>query len=106
VVDNYRIKNQRRGKIEHEEALQGYINSVKSKGGKIIDLAGKSPDAIEVVIEDGNIKILAIEALPIRWNKGKNFWKKTYSHKAKRELYSMFDEIRIIEYKLAYSKPS
>ena len=92
---------ERRGKEEHEQALRDYIENCRNK---IIDLAGKSPDAIEAYLEDGKIKLRAIEVLPRRWNPRKGIWKKTFSGKQKTELYRMFDDIRIIDYKLEYSK--
>lgn len=54
----------KRGKIEHERALNDYI---KNCPNKIIDLASKSPDAIEAIYEEGKIKLIAVEVLPIRW---------------------------------------
>lgn len=93
---------ERRGKEEHEQALKNYIDSCPNK---IIDLAGKSPDAIEAYFEDGQIKLRAVEVLPVRWNRGKGIWKKTFSHKQKEELYRMFDHVRIVPYRLLYSKP-
>lgn len=93
---------ERRGKTEHEKALQEYISNSKNK---IIDLAGKSPDAIEVFVDEmGDIKIRAIEVLPVRWSKGQEIWKKTFTHKQKEESYRMFDEVKIITYKLQYTK--
>jgi len=94
-----------RGKREHEDSLQKYIESQRSKGIKIIDLGAKSPDAIEAHLENDKIKLIAIEVLPLRWNKGKKFWKKTFTHKQKQDSYSMFDEVKIITYKLDYSRP-
>lgn len=98
-------RNNRRGKEEHEKALQEYIEKAKKDHKKIIDLCGKSPDAIEVIIENGKIKLIAVEVLPIRFNLSHNIWKKTFSHSQKRELYRMFDEVKIITYKLLYTKP-
>ena len=92
----------KRGNEEHEKALTEYITNCKNK---IIDLKAKSPDAIEAVIEKGKIKLIAVEVLPIRWSTGQNKWKKTFTHKQKIESYRMFDEVKIITYKLEYSKP-
>jgi len=92
---------ERRGKEEHEKALKDYLDNCTNK---ILDLAGKSPDAIEVYLENGDIKLRAIEVLPYRWNKRKNIWKKTFSEKQKIESYRKFDDVRIITYKLDYSK--
>lgn len=93
----------RRGKEEHEKALADYINKCRHK---IVDLAGKSPDAIEAIFENGKIKLIAVEVLPIRWQKGQQRWGKTFSHKQKLDSYRMFDEVKIITYKLNYSKPT
>ncbi len=91
----------KRGKIEHERALNDYI---KNCPNKIIDLASKSPDAIEAIYEEGKIKLIAVEVLPIRWQKGQQRWQKTFTHKQKLESYRMFDKVKIITYKLHYSK--
>jgi len=93
---------ERRGKEEHEKALADYITNCPNK---IIDLAGKSPDAIEAYLDNGEIKLKAIEVLPLRWSTGQNRWKKTFTHKQKEESYRMFDEVNIITYQLLYSKP-
>lgn len=96
---------ERRGKIEHENALNEYVENIKKDPNKkIIDLAGKSPDAIEVNYVNGKIEIIAIEVLPIRWNRGKNTWKATFTHTQKKESYRMFDKVKIITYKLQYTK--
>lgn len=93
---------ERRGKEEHESALREYISNCSNK---ILDLAGKSPDAIEAIVVDGKVQLIAIEVLPIRWAKGQKRWQKTFTHKQKEESYRMFDEVKIIPYKLLYSKP-
>ena len=93
---------ERRGKEEHEEALKKYIDSCPNK---IIDLAGKSPDAIEAYLENGEIKLRAVEVLPSRWSKGQKVWKKSFTYKQKKESYRRFDDVLIISYKLHYSKP-
>ena len=100
VSMNYHIE--RRGKEEHEQALKNYIENCKNK---IIDLAGKSPDAIEVYYDKGELKLRAVEVLPIRWNKGQNRWQKAFTFKDKKYSYRMFDDVKIITYKLEYSKP-
>jgi len=94
---------ERRGKEEHEKALSDYIENSKNK---IIDLAGKSPDAIEAILVDGEIILRAVEVLPIRWAKGQQRWQKSFTHTNKEYSYRMFDEVKIITYKLNYSKPS
>mgnify|MGYP001619635147 CR=1 FL=1 len=92
---------ERRGKEEHEQALRDYISNCKNK---IIDLAGKSPDAIEAYVENGEIKLRAVEVLPIRWSSGQKVWKNTFSHIQKIDSYRRFDDVRIITYRLEYSK--
>ena len=93
---------ERRGKEEHEKALRNYIVNCQNK---IIDLAGKSPDAIEAQIQpDGTIKLIAIEVLPIRWIQRRKRWQKSFTHAQKEESYRMFDDVKIINYKLNYSK--
>lgn len=94
---------ERRGKEDHESTLRNYIEKCPNK---IIDLSGKSPDGIEAYIDNGEIKLRAIEVLPVRWNKGKQIWKKTFTHKQKEESYRMFDDVKIITYRLHYTKPN
>ncbi len=93
---------ERRGKELHEEKLKEYISNCKNK---IVDLAGKSPDAIEAVIENGKVKLIAVEILPSRFNKNKNSWQKTFTYKDKEYSYRMFDEVKIITYRADYTKP-
>lgn len=91
----------RRGKEEHERALSEYVMSCENK---IIDLKGKSPDAIEAYVEDGKIKLRAIEVLPLRWDLKNKRWKKTFTMKGKEYSYRMFDEVKFVTYLLEYSK--
>ena len=95
---------ERRGKEEHEKELQTYIQKRQAENIKIIDLAGKSPDAIEAIIENGKIKLIAVEVLPSRWNNTRKYWKITFSEKNKKDSYRMFDDVKIIKYKLQYTK--
>lgn len=92
---------ERRGKEEHETALREYIENCPNK---ILDLAGKSPDAIEAVIVDGKVKLIAVEVLSVRWINSKNIWKKNFTHAQKQESYRMFDEVKILTYKALYTK--
>jgi hypothetical protein len=93
---------QRRGKEEHEKALKEYIENCTNK---ILDLSGKSPDAIEAYFAiDGSIKLRAVEVLPLRWNEKTKSWKKTWTYNAKISIYDMFDDVRIIGYNLEYTK--
>lgn len=85
----------KRGKDLHETELQEFIQRMRSEGKKIIDLAGKSPDAI--MVKDG--KLIAVEILPSRFSKSKQKWVHSWSYKEKKEIYSMFDDVIIIEYK-------
>lgn len=100
------VSMERRGKAEHEKSLEQYINKARRNGIKIIDLAGKSPDAIEAYFENGKIKLRAVEVLPIRWMRGQQRWQKSFTNIQKKESYRMFDDVKIITYKLEYSKPS
>lgn len=94
------MKSERRGKELHEKELRRYLEEAKSKGRKIIDLAGKSPDAIEVRLEYGKLKLIAIEVLPSRWSTTYKSWKHAWTYKQKQYSYRMFDEVKILEYRL------
>ena len=89
-------RDNRRGKELHEQELQKFIEQMQKEGIKIIDLAGKSPDAI--MIKDG--KLVAVEVLPIRWSRSYQAYKHSWTYKQKQESYGMFDEVVILEYKL------
>lgn len=91
----------KKGSIAHENALQDKIREMRGKGWRVIDLDGKSPDAIGV--KDG--KIIAIEVLKkikterrnpdtIRTH-GRYVWRYQggMTQSQKREIYSMFDDV-------------
>jgi hypothetical protein len=90
----------KRGNNLHEEELQRYIQQAKSEGRKIIDLAARSPDAIEAIIVNGQIELIAIEVLPSRWSNRYKAWKHPWTFKQKEESYRMFDKVKILGYKL------
>lgn len=90
----------RRGKELHEEKLQEYIKECEQKNIKIIDLAGKSPDAIQAELIDGKIVLTAVEVVPTRFSTSYNTWKKSWSYKNKQETYHMFDKVKMLEYKI------
>jgi len=79
---------------QHEQVLKETIEKLKSEGYHVIDLERKSPDAIAV--KDG--KIIAIEVLGITHIPSKG-WKHKWTHKAKQQVYHMFDELKIITFK-------
>lgn len=82
------MKN-RRGNEEHEKILKETINEYEQGGWRVIDLEGKSPDAIAT--KDN--KIIAIEILGKSYKNGK--WKKSHTTTEKEDIYYMFDEVVI-----------
>jgi hypothetical protein len=85
------------GKHLHEEELEKTKKEYSEKGYKIIDLKGKSPDAI--AFKDG--KAICIEVLPAAYNKRKGYYHSNWTYKGKMTVYSNlgFDEIDIRKYK-------
>lgn len=84
--------------VEHEEALNFYIETAKKLGRRVITLNDKSPDAIEIFLEDGIIKVNVIEIM----HKSKGYLSKLSTQaKWKKELYEGlgFDEVRIYQYR-------
>ena len=91
----------KRGSIPHEKALDEKIKEMESKGWRVINLDGKSPDAIG--IKDG--KVIAIEVLKkIKTERsnletikrhGRYVWRYQggMTQTQKRSIYSMFDDI-------------
>ncbi len=89
------------GGKKHEEALEKLIDEMNLDGWKIINLHGKSPDAIAVK----NNKIVAVEILKkikterknpdLAKKKGKFKWSFAggYTLASKRSNYDMFDEV-------------
>ncbi len=82
---------------EHDEALEFYIRTAKTLHRRVIDLCDKSPDAIEVYIQDGKIRINVIE---IMHKQNDNLHKLSGLAKQKKELYEGlgFDEVKIYQY--------
>lgn len=83
--------------VEHDQVLQHYVETAKKLGRRVIDLNDKSPDAIEVYVENGDIKINVIE---IMHTTNKNIGKLSTLSKLKKELYEGlgFDEVKVYEY--------
>lgn len=84
----------KKGKEEHEALLKKTIRELEAEGWRVVDLEGKSPDA--VAAKDG--KIIAVEILGQRWIPGTG-WKQRWTYKAKKENYSMFDDVVIKVFK-------
>lgn len=82
------------GSKKHEEVLKLYITELEEEGFKVIDLKGKSPDAIAV--KDN--KVCAVEVLGSTYRKGKG-WHKGWTRKHKQTQYSMFDDVFIRVFK-------
>lgn len=79
----------KKGSLIHEETLQEEIKKHVREGFRVIDLNGKSPDAI--VIDFKNKQIGVIDAMKRKTN---------WHQKQKKELYLGlgFDTVRIKEY--------
>jgi hypothetical protein len=87
------------GHKQHEDVLTEYIEELTNEGYRVIRLRGKSPDAVAVrVLITGELIISAVEVLGSTYRKGKG-WHKTWTHRAKRKIYSMFDEVLIRTFK-------
>jgi len=83
--------------IEHNEALEFYTETAKKLHRRVISLNDKSPDAIEIFLEDGEIRVNVIE---IMHSDKKKQGKLSYQAKMKKELYEGlgFDEVKVYEY--------
>ena len=77
------------GNKQHEKVLKETIEKLEEKGYRVVDLKGKSPDA--VATKDN--KLIAVEILGETHRKGK--WKKSWTYTQKEDDYSMFDDIII-----------
>lgn len=86
------------GKKQHEDLLKKTIKEMEEKGWKVIDLKGRSPDAIAAKNENDKVKIIALEILGMSYNEGKG-WHKSWTYKEKMDNYSMFDEVIIKKFK-------
>ena len=79
---------------QHKKAVVVYLEELRNKGWKTINLKGKSPDGIAV--KDN--KIVAIELLGTTHRNGKG-WHSNYSISQKKSDYSMFDEVVVKTFK-------
>ncbi|MGI0045634.1 MAG: hypothetical protein ACREBB_00390 [Nitrosotalea sp.] len=84
---------------EHDEALQAYIEEAIKEGKRIINLNDKSPDIIEVFLENDVIKMNVIDIMHTSKLKSKA-WNENYHAKTKRDSYKNlgFDEVKILMY--------
>lgn len=80
--------------ILHEKTLKEFILKLESEGYRVLDLERKCPDAI--ALKDG--KIYAVEVLGRQYKKGKG-WKKKWTQNSKKNIYHMFDDIIIKDFK-------
>ena len=79
------------GSEQHEKELNEEIERLENKGYRVINLEGKSPDAI--AIKDG--KVVAVEVLGVSYYKKNHTFKGTFSIKQKLGTYHMFDGVMI-----------
>ena len=84
----------RHGSLQHMKAVHKNIAELEKKGYRVIDLQGKSPDAIALKDE----KIIAVEILGRQYKKGKG-WKKKWTHAQKKKNYDMFDDVIIFSFR-------
>jgi len=81
------------GNKQHEKVLRETIEKLEKDGYHVVNLKGKSPDAIAT--KDN--KLIAVEVLGETYRKGK--WKKSWTYTQKEDDYSMFDDILIRTFK-------
>lgn len=83
--------------IQHDQVLDFYIETAKKLGRRVINLNDKSPDAIEIYLEDGKIIVNVIE---IMYSSNKNLKKLSTLSRNKIDSYSSlgFDDVKIYEY--------
>lgn len=93
----------KRGNKPHEKALSLSMLGHRLLGHRVIDLQGKTPDAIEVYIQNGKPIINVIEVMSGDTKKRSN--QQRYHVKIKKELYENlgFDNVFIYE---VYQKDS
>ena len=77
------------GNEQHGLLLNETIRELEAEGWRVVDLKGKSPDA--VAAKDG--KLIAIEVLGQSWTK--KGWKGNWTFRSKKANYSMFDDVLI-----------
>ena len=88
----------KKGSIEHEEALKQLIQEYEAIDYKIIDLGGKSPDAIGVIIKNGAPILVALDVVSADTKRIQA--KQNYFCKQKQQLYEGlgFDQVIIHQY--------
>lgn len=88
----------RKGSKQHEDELQKTIEKLTEEGYRVINLQGQSPDAIAT--KEG--KIIAVEVLGKSWRYHPKTTSKElhsgWTHLGKIKEYSMFDDVKIIEF--------
>lgn len=80
----------KKGNLQHEDVLTQVIEELEQDGYRVIRLEAKSPDAIAVK----GTRVLAVEVLGSTHRSGKG-WHKGWSHRKKRIIYHMFDDLII-----------
>jgi len=83
------------GGKKHEKLLKETIKKLEKEKYRVIELKGKSPDAIAVK----NNKIVAVEILGVSYNYKKKRWHKSWTYTQKEDNYSMFDRVIIKKFK-------
>jgi Holliday junction resolvase len=83
------------GKSRHEVELSKTLEGLRSDGWKVVNLKGKSPDA--VATRDG--ELIAIEVLGMV-KVAKHTYEHSWTYKGKRQLYEHlgFDELKIFTF--------
>ena len=85
----------------HIEKIKETIKDLRKEGYRVIDLENKSPDVIALKDE----KIFAVEILGKNYRKRRRRdgsiigWHKSWTVKAKEQIYHMFDDVIIRTFK-------
>jgi hypothetical protein len=95
-MDTINRRGARIGKSLHEAELEKAKQEYKERGYKVIDLKGKSPDAI--AFKDG--KAVCIEVLPAYYSRNKVSYISHWTYSGKATVYGNlgFDELDIRKY--------
>ena len=88
----------KKGSESHENELKNRIKEYEKKGYRMIDLGGKSPDAIGVKIVEKKPYFIALDVVSAYTKKPSV--KQTYFCKQKKTLYESlgFDEVFVFDY--------